>query len=76
MSDNVLEFEDCEFTSISKYIIHVQGGKKAASIVIKDCNLHDNTNRGILNEGTITELQLKDSEFKNFTNYSIVDNYF
>lgn len=74
-ADNVLEFEDCEFTAISKYIFHIQTDKKVAALVLKNCNLHDNTNRGILNEGTITELQLKDSEFKNFTNYSILDNY-
>lgn len=65
--DNVVEFEDCEFTAISKFIIDVYTGYKAKSIVFKNCYLHDNTSRCVLNRGTITSMEIKDSHFENFT---------
>lgn len=74
---NVLEFEDCEFTSTAYYIIQVPSGSKLASLKLKNCNFHDNTNRGIINQGTIDVLQVNDTKFTNFTNasYCSVENY-
>ena len=74
-TDNSIEFDDCEFTDISKYIIQVRSGKKLASLVIKDCDFYNNSNRGILNQGTITNLEMKDSKFRTFTANKVLDNY-
>ena len=74
-ADNSLEFEDCEFTGISKYCISVSSGSNAASIVLKNCSLHDNTNRGILNQGTVGEINISGGKIYNFTAYPAIHNY-
>ena len=77
--DNSLEFENCEFTNVSaSYIIYVGGSKKLSSLVFKNCKFHDNScGRAILNEGTITKLEIKNSTISDFTNTdnSLIDNY-
>ena len=74
-TNNVLEFDRCEFTSISKYVVRVRDGKKAAKISLANCNSHDITNR-IINQGTTKEFIIKDSKFKTYTAaYPIIDNY-
>lgn len=70
-----LEFEDCEFTSIGKYIFDIYKDKNANSLVIKNCNFHDASSRGILVRGTIGEINISGSEFSNFTGYPIIHNY-
>ena len=74
-SDNNLEFENCEFKNISKYIFDVYTGKKANSLKLTNCKLHDNSSRGILNRGTLTNLEINGGEIYNFTGYPFVDNY-
>lgn len=74
-ADNNLEFEDCEFKNISKYIFDVYTGKKANSLKLTNCDLHDNSSRGILNRGTLTSLEINGGQIYNFTNYPILDNY-
>ena len=73
-ADN-LEFEDCEFKNISKYIFDVYTDKSANSLVIKNCNFHDVSSRGILNRGTIGEINISGSTFSSFTDYPIIHNY-
>ena len=75
-TDNSLEFENCEFTHITKWILSVNSSCKAASIRIKDCNFNNNSNRGIISQGTLTTLQIEDSEFSSWSGSNpIVDNY-
>ena len=74
-ANNNLEFEDCEFKNISKYIFDVYTGKKANSLKLTNCDLHDNSSRGILNRGTLTSLEINGGQIYNFTNYPILDNY-
>lgn len=73
-ADN-LEFEDCEFKNISKYIFDVYTGKNANSLKLTNCKLHDNSSRGILNRGTLANLEINGGEIYNFTGYPVVDNY-
>jgi len=71
-----VEFEDCEFTAASKWLISVPSGCNATSIVIKNCNFHDNTSRGIINQGTIDKLLINDTKFSKFTgSYPVIDIY-
>ncbi len=74
-ADNNLEFEDCEFKNISKYIFDVYTGKKANSLKLTNCDLHDNSSRGILNRGTLTSLEINGGQIYNFTGYPVLDNY-
>lgn len=76
-ANNSLEFENCEFTGISKYIISIEAGKKASSIVFTNCYLHNNSSRGVLNRGTLTNLEISDSHFAYFTgsSHSAIENY-
>lgn len=73
--DNNLEFENCEFLNCSKYIFQVYAGMKAGTLKFKNCRFHDNTNRGILNQGTIDNLLIDGCEFSNFTGNPVIDNY-
>ena len=73
--DNNLEFENCEFKNCSKYIFQIYEGKKAGTLTFKNCRFHDNTNRGILNQGRIDNLNIDGCEFSNFTGNPVIDNY-
>lgn len=74
--DNSLEFENCEFTNIAKWILSVNSSCKAASIKITDCNFNNNSSRGILSQGTLTTLQIENSEFSSWSGSDpIIDNY-
>lgn len=73
-NDN-LEFEDCEFKNISKYIFDVYTGKTANSLKLTNCDLHDNSSRGLLNRGTLNNLEINGGKIYNFTGYPVVDNY-
>jgi len=76
-ANNSLEFEDCEFTGISKYIISINPEKKAESIVFTNCYLHNNSSRGVLNQGTLTSLEINNSHLSYFTgsSHSAIENY-
>lgn len=73
-NDN-LEFEDCEFKNISKYVFDVYTGKSANSLKLTNCRLHDISSRGILNRGTLTSLEINGGQIYNFTGYPVLDNY-
>ena len=73
-NDN-LEFEDCEFKNISKYVFDVYTGKSANSLKLTNCKLHDISSRGILNRGTLTSLEINGGQIYNFTGYPVLDNY-
>jgi len=74
-NNNNLEFEDCEFRNISKYVFDVYTAFKANSIKFTNCKLHDNSSRGILNRGTLTYLEINGGQIYNFTGYPVLDNY-
>lgn len=86
-TDNVLEFENCEFTNIAVYTIRIQKAKKLKKVSFTNCYIHDNSNRVVLNEkgetkdavvtpgGTIEEIIVKDSKFESITSYPLFDNY-
>ena len=74
-NDNNLEFEDCEFKNISKYVFDVYTDYKANSLKLTNCKLHDNSSRGILNRGTLTYLEINGGQIYNFTGASVLDNY-
>lgn len=74
-ADNNLEFENCEFTGMSKYLFYVSSGNKAHSIVLNNCSIHDNTNRIVYNSSaTIDNLSIVDSEISNSSHYIIHNN--
>lgn len=74
-ADNSLEFEDCEFTNISKYMVYVPTGKKAASCVFKNCNIHGNTQRIFYNyKATVNRLEFNNTEISNCSHYIIHNN--
>ena len=72
--DNSLEFEDCEFTGVSKYLFYVSSGKKAHSIAFDNCSIHDNSNRIVYNRATIDNLSFVDSEISGSSHYIIHNN--
>lgn len=73
--DNNLEFENCEFTGMSKYLFYVYSGNKAHSITLNNCYIHDNTNRIVYNNAsTIDNLSIVDSEISGSSHY-IIHNY-
>ena len=76
-NNNTLKFEDCEFYSISKYIVDIYNGSyKADSLVFTNCLFHDNTNRGIINRGTTNHIIVNGGKFYNFTgDYPVIQNY-
>lgn len=76
-NNNTLKFEDCEFYSISKYIVDIYNGSyKADSLVFTNCLFHDNTNRGIINRGTVNHIIINGGKFYNFTgDYPVIQNY-
>lgn len=76
-TNNSMEFEVCEFTNMGKNIFQVASGKKLSNLTIKDCNLHDNSNRGIISQGTIGTIDIKGTTFTDFTGagYSPIENY-
>jgi len=74
-NDNNLEFEDCEFQNISKYVFDVYAAHKANSLKLTNCKLHDNSSRGILNRGTLTYLEINGGQIYNFTGASVLENY-
>lgn len=75
-TNNTIEFEDCEFKNMSKYVIHVPSGEyKLSSLVITDCHFYDNTSRGLLNEGTMESIEITGTKFENFTSSCPIDNY-
>lgn len=66
-NNNGVEFENCEFYNISKYIVQVTSGTKAQTLVFRNCKFHDNTsNRGILIQGTVGHLGFYGCEFSGF----------
>lgn len=74
-SNNSLELEDCEFTAVGKYMIYVPEGKKAASCVIKNCNIHDNSQRIFYNyKATVNRLEINNTEISNCSHYIIHNN--
>ncbi len=74
-ADNNLEFENCEFTGMSKYLFYVSSENKAHSIVLNNCSIHDNTNRIVYNSSaTIDNLSIVDSEISNSSHYIIHNN--
>lgn len=74
-ADNNLEFENCEFTGMSKYLFYVSSGNKAHSIVLNNCSIHDNTNRIVYNSSaTIDNLSIVDSEISSSSHYIIHNN--
>ena len=74
-NNNNLEFEDCEFQNIGKYVFDVYTGHKANSLKLTNCKLHDNSSRGILNRGTLTYLEINGGQIYNFTGYPVLENY-
>lgn len=73
--DNSLEFEDCEFTGVSKYLFYISSGKKAHSIAFDNCSIHDNSNRIVYNNAsTIDNLSIVDSEISGSSHYIIHNN--
>ncbi len=72
---NVLEFENCEFCSLSKYCVSIPSGKNANAIIITNCYFHNNSNRTVINQGTIGSLSITNSQFENLTTYPAIDNY-
>lgn len=72
--DNNLEFENCEFTGMSKYMLYVYNGTKAHSIILKNCNIHDNSNRVVYNKATLNKLVMEDTEISNSSHYIIHNN--
>ena len=71
-SNNYLELEDCEFTGVGKYMIYVPTGNKAASCVIKNCNIHDNTQRIFYNyKANVEKLEIINTEIANNSHYII-----
>lgn len=74
-NNNNLEFENCEFKNISKYVFDVYTAHKANSLKLTNCKLHDNSSRGILNRGTLTNLEINGGQIYNFTGYPVLDNY-
>lgn len=73
--DNNLEFENCEFTGMSKYLFYVYSGNKAHSITLNNCNIHDNSNRIVYNNAsTIDNLSIVDSEISGSSHY-VIHNY-
>lgn len=74
-NNNNLEFEDCEFQNISKYVFDVYTGKSANSLKLTNCKLHDISSRGILNRGTLANLEINGGRIYNFTGYPVLDNY-
>ena len=74
-NDNNLEFEDCEFRNISKYVFDVYTAFKANSLKLTNCKLHDNSSRGILNRGTLKSLEINGGQIYNFTGNPVLDNY-
>ena len=72
---NVLEFEDCEFCSLSKYCVSIPSGKNANAIIITNCYFHNNSNRAVINQGTIGSLSITNSQFESLTTDPAIDNY-
>jgi hypothetical protein len=65
-TDNTWEFEDCEFTALSKYVIQYGSDKKVASVVFNKCYFHDITKSCIYIDNTgEANLTVRNSTFAN-----------
>ena len=65
-TDNTWEFEDCEFTALSKYVIQYGSDKKVASVVFNKCYFHDITKSCIYIDNTNeANLTIRNSTFAN-----------